>query len=211
MSLELWIAFTLASSALLAIPGPTVMVVVSYALAKGRSSAWATVPGVTLGDFTAMTVSVLGAGAVLAASATLFTALKLFGAAYLIWLGIQLWRADPSPAAPTGAKSAAQGRRMFWNCYIVTALNPKSIVFFIAFVPQFVDPAGPLTSQFVILEATFLTLAAVNVAIWALLIEQVRARFRRPATLRMVNRMGASFLIGAGLLMAAVRRVNLAT
>ena len=168
MSLELWIAFTLASSALLAIPGPTVMVVVSYALAKGRSSAWATVPGVTLGDFTAMTVSVLGAGAILAASATLFTALKLFGAAYLIWLGIQLWRADPSPEALTGAKSGAHGRRMFWNCYIVTALNPKSIVFFIAFVPQFVDPTGPLIIQFVILETTFLTLAAVNVAIWAL-------------------------------------------
>ncbi len=211
MSLELWIAFTLASSALLAIPGPTVMVVVSYALAKGRSSAWATVPGVTLGDFTAMTVSVLGAGAILAASATLFTALKLFGAAYLIWLGIQLWRADPSPEAVTSAESSAHGRRMFWNCYIVTALNPKSIVFFIAFVPQFIDPTGPLTIQFVILEATFLALAAVNVAIWALLIEQIRSRFQRPSTLRMVHRMGGSFLIGAGLLTAAVRRVNLTT
>ena len=107
MSLELWIAFTLTSSALLAIPGPTVMVVVSYALAKGRSSAWATVPGVTLGDFTAMTVSVLGAGAILAASAALFTALKFFGAAYLIWLGIQLWRSDPSLEAITGANAKA--------------------------------------------------------------------------------------------------------
>ncbi|MBO6785197.1 MAG: LysE family translocator, partial [Alphaproteobacteria bacterium] len=96
MSLELWLAFTAASAVLLAIPGPTVMLVVSYALGRGRASAWATVPGVTLGDFTAMTVSLFGAGAVLAASADLFTALKLAGAAYLVWLGIRLWRA---PAA----------------------------------------------------------------------------------------------------------------
>ena len=155
-----------------------------------------------------MTVSVLGAGAILAASAALFTALKFFGAAYLIWLGIQLWRSDPSLEAITGANSTAHGRRMFWNSYIVTALNPKSIVFFIAFVPQFVDPTGPLAIQFVILEATFLTLAAVNVAIWALLIEQIRSRFQRPSMLRMVNRIGGSFLIGAGLLTAATRRVN---
>ena len=85
MSLEIWISFFIASAALLAIPGPTVMIVVSYALDQGRSSAWATVPGVALGDFTAMTASLLGAGAILAASATLFTALKIAGAVYLIW------------------------------------------------------------------------------------------------------------------------------
>jgi threonine/homoserine/homoserine lactone efflux protein len=208
MSLELWVAFALASGALLAIPGPTVMVVVSYALGKGRSSAWSTVPGVTLGDFTAMTVSVLGAGAILAASATLFTVLKLFGAAYLIWLGIQLWRADPSPEAVTSGDLTAPGRRMFWNAYIVTALNPKSIVFFIAFLPQFIDPSAPWIIQFVVLEATFLGLAAANVVMWALLIEQIRTRFQRPSTLRRLNRIGGSFLIGAGLLTAAVRRVD---
>ena len=209
MSLELWVAFAIASGAFLAIPmGPTVMIVMSYALAKGRSSAWATVPGVTLGDFTAMTISVLGAGAILSASAVLFTALKLFGAAYLIWLGIQLWRAKPSLEAITSAKSTAHGRRMFWNSYIVTALNPQSIVFFIAFVPQFIDPTGPLVTQFVILEATFLSLAALNVAIWALLVDQVRLRIQRPSTLRLINRIGGGFLIGTGLLTVAARRVN---
>ena len=143
MSLELWIAFALASAALLAVPGPTVLLVVSYALGKGRASALATVPGVALGDFTAMTVSLLGAGAVLAASTTLFTALKLLGAVYLIWLGIQLWRAGGSPGEVTAPRAGALRPRMFWNAYVVTALNPKSVVFFVAFVPQFVDPAGP--------------------------------------------------------------------
>ncbi len=88
-----WIAFVAATEALLIIPGPTVLLVISYALAQGKRSAWATVPGVAAGDFTAMALSLLGLGAVLAASAELFTALKLAGAAYLIYLGIKVLRA----------------------------------------------------------------------------------------------------------------------
>jgi len=206
MSLEIWIAFALATTALLAVPGPTVLIVVSYALNGGRTTGWATVPGVTLGDFTAMTVSLLGAGAVLAASATLFTILKLAGGAYLIWLGVQLWRAKPNPVAFADEPLKVGRRQMFWNAFIVTALNPKGIVFFIAFVPQFVDPAHPALPQFVVLEATFVTLAAINVAIWAMLAGELRARFRNPRTMRLVNRIGSGFLIGAGLLTVLARR-----
>ena len=208
MSFELWIAFTLASAALLAIPGPTVMLVVSYALGRGRSSAWATVPGVTLGDFTAMTVSLLGAGAIIAASATLFTILKLCGAAYLIWLGIQLWRADPVLAESGQTGTASDKQRMFWNAYFVTALNPKSIAFFIAFVPQFIDPVAPVFAQFAIMEMTFLALAAANVAVWAVLAGQMQAQFRKSSVLQVANRVGAGFLIAAGLLTAAMRRTG---
>jgi len=207
MSLELWFAFVVATIVLLTVPGPTVILVVSYALGRGRASAWATVPGVTLGDFTAMTVSLLGAGAVLAASATLFTALKLAGAAYLVWLGVRLWRADPTLKV-SRADTATDGWRMFWNAYVVTALNPKSIIFFVAFVPQFVDPTVPAVPQFILLEATFLVLAAVNVAIWAVLAGRLRACFDRPAALRTINRIGGSLLIGAGLLTAAIRRTS---
>ncbi|HEX5079573.1 MAG TPA: LysE family translocator [Geminicoccaceae bacterium] len=207
MSIELWIAFALASAALLAAPGPTVLLVVSYALGSGRRSGLATVPGVALGDLTAMTVSLLGAGAVLAASTALFTALKLVGAAYLVWLGIQLWRAGASPGEIAASQGGATGGpRMFWNAYVVTALNPKSVVFFIAFVPQFVDPTAPLLVQFAILEATFVSLAAINAAIWALLAGQMRARLQEPRALRLVQRVGAGFLIGAGLLTALTRR-----
>ncbi len=136
MLLETWIAFAVASTALLIVPGPTVMIVVSYALSRGRPSAWATVPGAVLADFTAMTMSLIGAGAILAASAALFTVLKLLGAVYLIWLGNQLWQASPSVKKISGARQESSKRSMFWNCYIVTALNPKSIVFFIAFGPS---------------------------------------------------------------------------
>ena len=206
MSIELWIAFVIASSVLLAVPGPTVMLVVSYALGRGKQTGWATVPGVTLGDFTAMTASLLGAGAVLAASATLFTILKLVGAAYLIWLGIGLWRAEPELANLEDTSSGTSNSSMFWNAYVVTALNPKSIVFFVAFVPQFVDPSAAVLPQFVILEATFLFLAALGAAIWAILAGNLRDRFRRPDTLRKVNRAGAGFLIGAGVLTAVAQR-----
>lgn len=206
MAVELWLAFAAASAAMLAIPGPTVMLVVSYALGQGRSSGWATVPGVTLGDFTAMTVSLAGAGAVLAASAELFTVLKLCGAAYLVWLGVKLWRAEPQPPGALSLRQKSQARAMFANAFAVTALNPKSIVFFVAFVPQFVDPASPALPQFVVLEATFLTLAAANAALWAVLAGEMRQRFRKPATLRALNRTGAGFLIGAGVLTALARR-----
>lgn len=210
MPIELWLAFALASTALLTVPGPTVMLVVSYALGQGRGSAWATVPGVALGDFTAMTVSLLGAGAVLAASATLFAVLKYAGAAYLIWLGIKLWRAEPSIEGLNGGRQdagrgAARGA-MFRNAYVVTALNPKSVVFFTAFVPQFIAAERTLIPQLVILEATFLTLAAISAALWAILAGEMRARFHRPETVRLANRIGGGVMIGAGLLTAAARR-----
>ena len=207
MSLELWIAFALASSVLLVMPGPTVMLVVSYALGRGRASGWATVPGVALGDLTAMSVSLAGAGAVLAASATLFTALKLAGAAYLVWLGVGLWRSAPEQLEiARGERLPREFRRMFWRAYVVTALNPKSIVFFIAFVPQFVVAGSPLMPQFVVLVATFVGLATVNTALWAVLVGEMRRHFERPQSLRLINRLGGGFLIGAGMLTALARR-----
>lgn len=206
MSFELWLAFAAASAAMLAIPGPTVMLVVSYALGQGRGTGWATVPGVTLGDFTAMTISLAGAGAVLAASAELFTVLKLCGAAYLVWLGVKLWRAEPMPPGALNVRQKGKARAMFANAFAVTALNPKSIVFFVAFVPQFVDPAAPALPQFMVLEITFLTLAATNAALWAALAGKMRERFRKPQTLRLLNRTGGGFLIGAGVLTALARR-----
>ncbi len=206
MSLQLWLAFVLASTILLTIPGPTVTLVVGHALAGGRRTGVATVPGVALGDLTAMTISLLGAGAVLAASASLFTILKLVGAVYLVWLGVRLWRADPAADAFEGRAQPASQGAMFWHAYVVTALNPKSIVFFIAFVPQFVAAGRPLLPQFLILEATFVLLAAVNAALWALLAGQLRARFRTPRMQRLVNRTGGGLLIAAGAVTALARR-----
>ncbi|WP_169568553.1 LysE family translocator [Sneathiella limimaris] len=206
MSLELWIAFVAASAALLALPGPTVILITSYAMNQGRRTGLATIPGVALGDFVAMTTSLLGAGAVLAASATLFTALKLVGAAYLVWLGFKLWKSRPELGEITSTGSSQSLGKMFWNAFIVTALNPKGIVFFVAFIPQFIDPAEPAFIQFVILEATFVTMAAINIALWVFLTDRFRAKFQNPRLLNSLNKTGASFLMGAGVFTALVGR-----
>lgn len=198
MALDLWLAFTLASMTLLTIPGPTVLLVVSYALGQGRQTAWASVPGVALGDFTAMTISLLGAGALLATSATLFTAMKWAGAIYLAWLGIKLWKDQSSLDDLKAAKGNQSNKSIFLNSFVVTALNPKGIVFFVAFVPQFIDPAQPAFLQFAILEATFVILATINITLWALLAGRLRERFKHPKSLQRTNKIGASFLIGAG-------------
>ena len=205
MTIEMWLAFTITSAIMLSIPGPTVMLIVSYILGKGPQTAWATAPGVVLGDFTAMTISLAGAGALLAASATLFTTMKLIGAAYLVWLGIRLWRSTPVLTQLKTSANIKDSRKMFWNSYFVTALNPKSIVFFIAFVPQFVDASSPLVLQFIILETTFLTLAGLNIIIWALLVGRLRVLFAQPKILSRLNKAGGGFLIGAGLITAVAR------
>lgn len=206
MALEIWLAFALASAVLLAIPGPTIMLVVAYALGQGRRAAAAMVIGVALGDFTAMTASLLGLGVLLAASATLFTALKLAGAAYLVYLGIRLWRAPVASADP-GIETRRVGfGRMLGHAWLVTALNPKSIVFFVAFLPQFLDPARPVAGQMIVMEVTFILLAALNAAAYAGLATRARRLVREPRIQRLVNRAGGSCLIGAGILTVAWRR-----
>jgi threonine/homoserine/homoserine lactone efflux protein len=209
LSFEHWIAFAAASAVLVAIPGPTVLLVISYALGHGRRSASATVAGVVLGDFTAMTASILGVGALLAASAALFMALKWVGAAYLVYLGVKLWRAPASAAAAPlgdGPEGGVRYRRIFLHAYAVTSLNPKSIVFFVAFLPQFLDAAAPVLPQIAIFEATFLVLASLNAFFYAMTASAARRTIRRPTVQRAVNRLGGSLLIGAGALTAAWRR-----
>ncbi|HEY4172236.1 MAG TPA: LysE family translocator [Rhodopila sp.] len=198
MSLDHWLAFVAASAMLLAIPGPTVLLVISYALGHGRKSAAAIVAGVALGDLTAMTASMLGMGAILATSATIFTMLRWIGGAYLVYLGIKLWRA-PVGAAPAEDVPPVRPLRMLAHTYAVTALNPKGIIFFVAFVPQFLDAARPFWSQVVTLEATFVTLATLNATLFALVAATARRTLRQPGTRRAVNRTGGSLLVGAGL------------
>ena len=209
MSIEHWLAFCAASAILLAIPGPTVLLVISYALGHERRTAFATVAGVALGDFTAMTASMLGLGALLAASATIFTALKWAGAAYLIYLGIKLWRApvaEPAIDGDTAAPPREKPFRIFAHTYLVTALNPKSIIFFVAFLPQFLDASGSVPLQLAIFEATFLVLAITNASLYALLAGMARGQIRKPKVQRIVNRTGGSLMIGAGLLAVGWKR-----
>ncbi|MEM8822905.1 MAG: LysE family translocator [Pseudomonadota bacterium] len=206
MDLTLWLAFVAASTALLAIPGPTILLVMSYALSQGRRVAVASATGVALGDLIAMTASLAGLGALVLASATLFTVLKWVGAVYLIWLGIKLWRSAKTVSLADMTVSEVSPRAVFTHATVVTALNPKSIVFFIAFVPQFIRPEASLLQQFAILIATFVGLATINALLYALLADRMRAGLRRPSVLRGLTRAGGGALVAMGAITALTRR-----
>jgi threonine/homoserine/homoserine lactone efflux protein len=204
MPLDHYLAFVAATMILLVIPGPTILLVVSYALGQGWRAALPTAIGVALGDFTAMTLSLFGVGALLLASATLFTALKWIGAAYLFWLGLKLFRAGGT----LEAKPISDGKTslaMLGHAWIVTALNPKSITFFVAFVPQFVDRAAPFAQQAAVMVATFVVLAFANAFAYAFAASRARSTFANPTAIKIFNRTGGTLLMGAGVAAVAVR------
>ena len=204
MSLETWAAFAGASAILLLIPGPTVLLVVSYALGQGLRAALPLAIGVALGDFTAMTVCMMGIGAVLIASATLFTVMKWIGALYLIYMGIRLFRSGAHLTAQP-ERAVQPARRLFAHAWLVTALNPKTITFFIAFLPQFIDRSGDVVGQMALLQVTFLTLAFANVLVYALLAAAARRRLGGGSLITWLHRIGGSLLVGAGVATLATR------
>lgn len=198
MSVETWLAFAVASFVIVLIPGPTVLMIVSYALGHGKRAAYAIVAGVALGDLTAMTASMLGLGALLAASAEIFTVVKWIGAAYLIYLGVKLWRAPVSSGDEIAAPAEWSRWRVFANAYVAATLNPKGIVFYVAFFPQFIDTNGSLTGQMAILVPTFIFFATLNAMLYAWLASWAKNFIRNAAVQRSVNRIGGGLLMAAG-------------
>lgn len=208
MPLELWLTFVATAAVLLVIPGPTVVLVMSYAMSQGRKIALAVALGVALGDLVAMSASLLGLGALIMASARLFAVLKWAGALYLAWMGLKLLIASnriKRGIAPGDAPALPVGE-VFWHAATVTALNPKSIAFFIAFVPQFLRPGLPLGPQFTVLIATFVGMATLNALAYALIANRMASRLRKPRTLVWLNRTGGTALIGMGAVTAFLKR-----
>lgn len=137
----------------------------------------------------------------------MFTVLKFIGAGYLIYLGVKLWRTPvqaPDTSGNTNALAEDQPLRIFLHSYIVTALNPKSIIFFVAFLPQFLDASQPILAQMMVFQTTSLVLAATA---YALLASLARNQIRKqPSVQRAVNRTGGTLMVGAGLLAAGWRK-----
>ncbi|KQU51763.1 lysine transporter LysE [Bosea sp. Leaf344] len=204
MSFESWAAFAAATAILLVIPGPTILLVISYALGQGWRTAFPMAVGVALGDFTAMTLSMLGVGALLATSATVFTALKWVGAAYLVYLGVKLFRAGGTLDAKP-RQDETPPWRMLGHAWLVTALNPKGITFFVAFLPQFLDANRDFWTQMLIFEATFVTLAFANAFGYALIASRARSVIANPRAIGVFNKAGGTLLIGAGIATVAMR------
>lgn len=206
MSFAAWLTFALAYTLMAVTPGPVVLLVVSYAVSQGRRTAFAVVAGTTLGDATCLVGAMFGLGALLAASATAFTVLKFAGAAYVVILGVKLWRAPPllrdMETAPAALPSLG---RVFLNAYLATTLNPKSVLFFMLFVPQFMTAGAPLLPQFAALLGGVILCGVTVDGGYSVLAASFRRFIRRSRTQKAVNRVAGGLLVGQGIAAAAWR------
>lgn len=206
MPLELWLAYVLTVAVLLVIPGPTILTVIGYSLAHGRRANLPLVAGVALGDSTALALSLLGLGALLAASAGWFTVVKTVGGLYLVWLGWRMLRAGVGSAEVALPASPESLWRLFTNTWLVTALNPKGIVFFVAFLPQFISPASAVVPQMWILAVTFVIMAIINATLYARFAAAAHRFLALARARRGFNLVGGALLAGAGICALLARR-----
>ena len=203
MPLETWLAYTFVTASFLLIPGPTILLVISYSLIRGRQAVFALLLGVGLGDVVAMLLSFIGVGLLLQTVSIVFQFFMWIGAAYLIWLGIRMLR-DESESLELSEKIDPEvWHAIIANAFVITALNPKSIVFFLAFLPQFINSEESFITQSLILGSTFLGLALLSVVLYSLLSSFIGQQMRLPLIHRWTNRIGGSLLIGAGGMIAS--------
>lgn len=193
--------FAFAAFALIIIPGPAVLYIVSQSVGQGRAGGLAAVAGIETGAFVHVAGAALGVSAILASSATAFSALKLAGGAYLVVLGIRRLLERDSEPGPGTARTRPLSA-IFRQGVVVNALNPKTALFFLAFLPQFVDPdRGHVALQAAILGLVWVAVAAVCDAAWALGSGSLVGILRRSARARLVERRASGgILIGLGVL-----------
>jgi threonine/homoserine/homoserine lactone efflux protein len=206
MSIEIWITYVFAVSLILVVPGPTVVLVISQATNYGRISVVPLITGVVFGDFIAMTFSLTGLGALMSTSAELFTTFKWIAAVYLIYLGIKQFITSPIKSSVSNSSKRKSSLLLFRSSFIVTALNPKGIAFFVVFFPQFITPSEPVLMQLIILGSTFLFLAFLNITIYAIFAGRLQNSIKQGYVRKWFNRLSGSVLIGAGIFTAAMQK-----
>lgn len=197
--LETLLAFALASALLIMVPGPSVLFVVGRSIALGRRAGILSVVGNTLGTIPAIVAVAFGVGALISTSLVAFTLLKLAGAAYLVWLGIQAirHRHDHAGEAPPADASAW---KLLRQGFVVGATNPKAIAFFVAVLPQFVaHEAGPAWAQMLVLGLVYQAIALMSDTIWAVAAGAARTWFARsPKRMSSLSTSGGAMMIGLG-------------
>lgn len=209
VSVERLLAFAVMSFLLIVIPGPSVLFVIGRALAQGRRAALTTVVGNSLGAYVLIVAVALGVGSLVERSVLVFTALKLAGAAYLVYLGVKAWHQRGSlQAAFTGDAAAQSSRRTLWEGFAVGVANPKTIVFFAAVLPQFVDRGqGHVVVQMLVLGLVFNIIAVTSDSLWGLIAATGRDWFARsPRRLSMVGGVGGLTMVGLGVSIAVTGR-----
>lgn len=200
-----YLLFVAASAAVVAVPGPTVTVIIANSLRGGSRTGLLNVAGTQCGVLLMTVVLAAGLSSVVTATGRVFDVLRLLGATYLIWLGVKLWRADGSLADTPAGVASRRASGYFWQGFLVIWSNPKALFFFGAFIPQFVDPAAAAAPQVLLLGLTFIAVATVFDSAYAIAAGRVGGLLSR-RNLRVLERVSGSCLIGGGLWLALERR-----
>jgi threonine/homoserine/homoserine lactone efflux protein len=205
---ELYAAFILAAAVLILIPGPIVTLVIANSLKHGMRTGVLTVVGANTGTTVMLTAGALGLSTVLAVAADIFEWVRWAGVAYLVYLGVKEWRlvfkTDPEAVRQIAADTKPKG--VFWHGFIVAITNPKTVFFFVAFFPQFIDPALAAGPQLAILCVTFMVLAFLLDGLYAVVAGRARAWLAGGAKARLRHGITGTLLLGTGLGLALARR-----
>ncbi len=204
MTFRTWALFAVTELLLAFTPGPAVLFVVGSALRHGAPASLRASLGILSANALYFALSAAGLGAVLLASHTLFLVLKWIGAAYLVWIGVCMLL--PGKGDSSAPRETSGGGRLYARGVALQLANPKTLVFFVALLPQFVDPAQPVTTQFAILGVTSIVLELPVLALYGLAAGSAAERLRSPTWQRRLEVVGGGFLIGAGLELASESR-----
>ena len=206
MTLTTYLLYLAAVALLILTPGPTMLMCMTTALNHGPRKALTSVAGSVSAVLCVMLLSAMGLGALLAASETAFTAAKFAGAAYLIWLGIKTFRSDAAVLDTNAATAQAPRRSFFLRGFLVGASNPKAVLFFAAFFPQFLDPSMPFVPQFAILALTFMAFEFSVLTACALGVSRIAPLLRSSRAVRWFNRVSGGLSTRRGSLLLLTRR-----
>ncbi|WP_350335331.1 LysE family translocator [Coralliovum pocilloporae] len=203
MNLELWLAFAVTYTVISAIPGPSVLMVLGLTLSHGPKTAAFCILGDILGGLAIISLAFLGVGTILAASAELFQALKWAGILYMIYLGIQQIRVARKATQTTITRTT--GKQGFQTGFLTGILNPKAILFYVAFLPQFMDPTYDALVQILMLSATSSAIVLIILSLYLLMAVRISRAIQSPSTQRYIGYAGGGCLLGGATAMAITR------
>ena len=202
MNLNLFSAFLFITFVLVTVPGPIVTLVISTGATRGTQAALITVAGSTIGNALLITGIALGLSIVIQHAATIFEYLRWIGVAYLVWLGIQAWR----HAGTSAAMAPPRGHVYFRRGFLAAITNPKTIAFFTAFLPQFVDPALPAGHQLFVMCSVAIAMATLTDCAWGVVAGAGRSFFLQRVSTKWLGRLSGTVLIGGGIWLSLARR-----
>jgi threonine/homoserine/homoserine lactone efflux protein len=206
MELQVYLAFVVATSIMIALPGPSVLLTVAHSISFGWKPALSTVAGATMGIAVQLIVASIGLTSLLNVVAEAFEWFRWAGAAYLVYLGIKQWRS--ASVHQEFDNSSVSKKNLFVQGLVATIPNPKSLIFIAAFLPQFIDAARPLALQFTFIVPTFLVITFTVTSVWALVAGNVRGFLQNQHAFRFVLRTAGGLMIIAGLGLGLARRGN---